>query len=182
MELIKVDPRALKPNPDKTRRTKAPPQADALLCASIKVVGIVEPPTILPETDGGNGYVIHFGHRRVEQAILAGLTEILAFRADPDDKDALRAIVENVAREPLNAVDLWASIERLVTQLFDLTPSEAHLATLLATGSSLSEAADKLGLTENTVRTYCKTILNKVGVRRQTELVRLILRSVAVLG
>lgn len=73
-------------------------------------------------------------------------------------------------------------IERLVTQLFDLTPSEAHLATLLATGSSLSEAADKLGLTENTVRTYCKTILNKVGVRRQTELVRLILRSVAVLG
>lgn len=73
-------------------------------------------------------------------------------------------------------------IERLVTQLFDLTPSEAHLATLLATGSSLSEAAEKLGLTENTVRTYCKTILNKVGVRRQTELVRLILRSVAVLG
>ena len=73
-------------------------------------------------------------------------------------------------------------IERLVTQLFDLTPSEAHLATLLATGSSLSEAAEKLDLTENTVRTYCKTILNKVGVRRQTELVRLILRSVAVLG
>lgn len=73
-------------------------------------------------------------------------------------------------------------IERLVTQLFDLTPSEAHLATLLATGSSLGEASEKLGLTENTVRTYCKTILNKVGVRRQTELVRLILRSVAVLG
>lgn len=73
-------------------------------------------------------------------------------------------------------------IERLVTQLFDLTPSEAHLATLLATGSSLAEAAEKLDLTENTVRTYCKTILNKVGVRRQTELVRLILRSVAVLG
>lgn len=73
-------------------------------------------------------------------------------------------------------------IERLVTQLFDLTPSEAHLATLLATGSTLSEAAEKLELTENTVRTYCKTILNKVGVSRQTELVRLILRSVAVLG
>ncbi|MBP8233417.1 LuxR C-terminal-related transcriptional regulator [Rhizorhabdus sp.] len=73
-------------------------------------------------------------------------------------------------------------IERLVTQLFDLTPSEAHLATLLATGSCLTEAAEKLKLTENTVRTYCKTILNKVGVRRQTELVRLILRSVAVLG
>ena len=73
-------------------------------------------------------------------------------------------------------------VERLVTQLFDLTPSEAHLATLLATGSCLGEAAERLRLTENTVRTYCKTILNKVGVRRQTELVRVILRSVAVLG
>ncbi|OAN66690.1 hypothetical protein A7X12_11335 [Sphingomonas sp. TDK1] len=73
-------------------------------------------------------------------------------------------------------------LERLVMQLFDLTPSEAHLATLLATGFSLADAAAKLGLTENTVRTYCKTILNKVGVGRQADLVALILRSVAVLG
>lgn len=116
MELIKVDPRALKPNPDKTRRTKAPPQADALLRASIKEVGIVEPPVILPETDGGNGYIIHVGHRRVEQAIEVDLPEIWAFRADPDDKDALRAIVENIAREPLNVVDLWRSIERLAAR------------------------------------------------------------------
>ena len=73
-------------------------------------------------------------------------------------------------------------LERLVMQLFDLTPSEAHLATLLATGFNLSEAAGKLGLTENTVRTYCKTIMSKVGVSRQADLVALILRSVAVLG
>ena len=73
-------------------------------------------------------------------------------------------------------------LERLVMQLFDLTPSEAHLATLLATGFSLADAAAKLGLTENTVRTYGKTILNKVGVGRQADLVALILRSVAVLG
>ena len=73
-------------------------------------------------------------------------------------------------------------LERLVMQLFELTPSEAHLATLLATGFSLAEAAVKLKLTENTVRTYCKTIMSKVGVSRQTDLVALILRSVAVLG
>jgi DNA-binding CsgD family transcriptional regulator/PAS domain-containing protein len=73
-------------------------------------------------------------------------------------------------------------LERLVMQLFDLTPSEAHLATLLATGFSLAQAAEKLGLTENTVRTYCKTILSKVGVGRQADLIGLILRSVAVLG
>lgn len=73
-------------------------------------------------------------------------------------------------------------LERLVMQLFELTSSEAHLATLLATGFSLAEAAGKLGLTENTVRTYCKTIMSKVGVGRQADLVALILRSVAVLG
>lgn len=73
-------------------------------------------------------------------------------------------------------------IERLVTKIFDLTPAEAQLATLLAMGYSLAQAADRLDLKESTVRTYCKAILGKVGVGRQADLVRLILRSVAVLG
>lgn len=72
--------------------------------------------------------------------------------------------------------------EGLVAKIFDLTPSEAHLATLLANGFTLAEAARKLDLTENTVRSYSKAIFSKTGVRRQTDLVRLILRSVAVLG
>ena len=59
--------------------------------------------------------MIHFGHRRVAQAIAAELAEIRVLVADPDaDHDAMRALVENVAREPLNPVDLWRSIERLV--------------------------------------------------------------------
>ena len=57
-----------------------------------------------------------------------------------------------------------------------------QLAALLASGLSLSEAAEKLEFTENTVRSYCKTILSKTGVGRQADLVRLVLRSVAVLG
>ena len=110
-----VDPRALKDNPDQTRRSKSSPAGRCLLLASIKAVGIVQPPVILPERDGGNGYVIHFGHRRVAQAIAAELAEIHVLVADSDaDHDAMRALVENVAREPLNPVDLWRSIERLV--------------------------------------------------------------------
>jgi len=46
---MKVDPRALKENPDRTRQTKSTPQADALLLATIEVVGIVQP----PESGGG---------------------------------------------------------------------------------------------------------------------------------
>lgn len=58
MHLTKVDPRALKDNPDRTRQTKASPQADALLLATIKAVGIIQPPVIFPESGGGNGYII----------------------------------------------------------------------------------------------------------------------------
>jgi len=77
MELKFVDPRALKENPDKARRSKSSPQADALLLATIKVVGIVQPPVVAPETEGGNGFVIDAGHRRVKQAIAAGLVSRL---------------------------------------------------------------------------------------------------------
>lgn len=72
--------------------------------------------------------------------------------------------------------------ERFVARLFGLTPTEALLATLLANGLTLTEAAAKLGVTENTIRSYAKRIFAKVGVSRQTELVRLILTSVALLA
>lgn len=115
MHLIKVDPRALKENPDRMRQTKSTPQADALLLATIKAVGIVQPPVITPEAGGGNGYIINAGHRRVRQAIAAGLEkiEVLVDEA-PNDNGAMRSMVENVAFEPLNPVDQWRAIERLV--------------------------------------------------------------------
>jgi DNA-binding CsgD family transcriptional regulator/PAS domain-containing protein len=72
--------------------------------------------------------------------------------------------------------------ERLVAQLFGLTPSEAFLATLLANGFTLTEAAEKLDVTENTVRNYAKKVFAKTGVNRQADLVRLILKSVALLA
>ena len=115
MHLIKVDPRALKENPDRMRQTKSTPQADALLLATIKAVGIVQPPVITPETGGGNGYVINAGHRRVKQAIAAGLEEIdVLVEEAANDNGAMRSMIENIAREALNPVDQWRAIERLV--------------------------------------------------------------------
>lgn len=115
MRLMKIDPRALIVNPDPTRLTKSTPQSDALLLASIKAVGIIQPPIVTPQSGRGNGLVIQIGRRRVAQAIAAKLDEIEVLVADPDDdKDALRSLIENVAREPLNPVDLWRRIERLV--------------------------------------------------------------------
>ncbi|HMN71534.1 MAG TPA: ParB/RepB/Spo0J family partition protein [Rhodoblastus sp.] len=115
MHLMKLDPRALKDNPDRTRQTKSTPQADALLLATIKAVGIVQPPIVFPETGGGNGYIVNAGHRRIRQAIAAGLDEIdVLVDAAANDNGAMRSIVENIAREALNPVDLWRAIERLV--------------------------------------------------------------------
>ncbi len=58
MQLIKVDPRSLNENPDDARRSKSSPQSDALLLATVKAVGILQPPVISPEFDGGNGCII----------------------------------------------------------------------------------------------------------------------------
>ena len=115
MQLVKLDPRALKENPDNARRTKSSSQADALLAATIKAVGIVQPPVVMLERDGDNGYIINTGHRRVKAAIAAGLEEIDVLVVDvASDNGAMRGLVENLVRENLSPVDLWRTVERLV--------------------------------------------------------------------
>lgn len=129
MELKFVDPRALKENPDRARRSKSSPQADTLLLATIKAVGIVQPPVVAPETEGGNGYVIDAGHRRVKQAIAAGLEEIAVLVIErSEDGGAMRSLAETLAHEQLNPVDQWRAIERLVA----LNWTEEAIAVALA--------------------------------------------------
>lgn len=67
-------------------------------------------------------------------------------------------------------------------QLFNLTPAETALAIELANGFSLEEAAENLNIRRNTARAHLRSIFSKTGVRRQTELVRIILNSVAALS
>ena len=71
---------------------------------------------------------------------------------------------------------------RLAQQLFQLTPAETMLAIQLANGLSLEEAAEALNIRRNTARAHLRSIFSKTGVRRQTELVRIFLNSVAWLG
>ena len=71
---------------------------------------------------------------------------------------------------------------RLAQQLFHLTPAETALAIQLANGLSLEEAAEQLNIKRNTARAHLRSIFSKTGVRRQTELVRIFLNSVAWLS
>jgi len=70
----------------------------------------------------------------------------------------------------------------LVRQLFDLTPAEAAVARRLTAGLSLEDAASSLDISRNTARAHLRSIFSKSGISRQTELVRLVLNSAAVLG
>ena len=129
MELKFVDPRSLKDNPDKARRSKSSPQADALLLATIKAIGVVEPLIVFAEADGGNGFVIDQGHRRAKQAIVAGLEEIAVLVVPrAEDGGAMRSLATSITHEQLNPVDLWRAIERLVA----LNWTEESIAIALA--------------------------------------------------
>jgi DNA-binding CsgD family transcriptional regulator len=56
-----------------------------------------------------------------------------------------------------------------------LTSAEARLALLLAEGLSLKEASEALSVSVLTLRSQLKSVFVKTGVKRQTELVTLLL-------
>ena len=61
-------------------------------------------------------------------------------------------------------------------QDYGLTPAEALFAVEIAKGDGLLAAARRLGVSRTTVKTHLAHVFDKTGVRRQAELVRLILQ------
>jgi DNA-binding CsgD family transcriptional regulator len=68
---------------------------------------------------------------------------------------------------------------RALHDLFGLTQAEIDLCIALVKGKSVEEYAQEASISPNTARTYVKRIYSKTGVRRQGELVRLLLKSSA---
>ncbi|MFV3308400.1 helix-turn-helix transcriptional regulator [Pseudomonas sp. NY15181] len=69
----------------------------------------------------------------------------------------------------------------LIAQLFGLTRQEARLAAWLGAGQTISEAAVQMNIAVAAARNYSKNIYAKLGIKGQTDLVRLMCRSVALL-
>jgi DNA-binding CsgD family transcriptional regulator/PAS domain-containing protein len=63
-----------------------------------------------------------------------------------------------------------------------VTTAEATLALALARGMTVDEAAIELNISKHTARTHLKRVLQKAGVHRQADLVRLVLQSPAQLA
>jgi DNA-binding CsgD family transcriptional regulator len=57
--------------------------------------------------------------------------------------------------------------------LFDLTPTEATVFSLIAAGMTQAEAAQKLAVETTTIKSHVLHIFTKTGVRRQADLVKL---------
>jgi DNA-binding CsgD family transcriptional regulator len=69
-----------------------------------------------------------------------------------------------------------------LAHLFDLPRREAELALALSDGLPLAAAGASLGLTLETTRNYSKRLYARLGLHGQADLVRLVLRSAAVLA
>jgi DNA-binding CsgD family transcriptional regulator len=65
-------------------------------------------------------------------------------------------------------------------ELYGLTFAEARLANLLMDGKTLNNSACELGICRSTARAHLKHLFKKIRVRRQNELVSLLLRSIGL--
>ena len=112
---------AIEPNPEQPRRS-FDPEALEELAASIRVHGVLQP--VIVRRAGGERFQLVTGERRLRAANMAGLSEIPAIvREFSDAEMAEIALVENLQREDLNALEVAQALQRLVSD-FGLTQDE----------------------------------------------------------
>ncbi len=90
-------------------------QAMEELAVSIRKLGIVQPLTVRESGDGR--FQLIAGERRLRAAKMAGLTHVPAYIRTADDQAMLElALVENIQREDLDAVEVAISFQRLIEE------------------------------------------------------------------
>ncbi len=110
----------IRPNADQPRKKFNREKLEEL-AASIKEHGILQPLVVRPEN---NGYTIIAGERRWRAATMAGLKEVPVIVKDLPAKDVMElALIENVQREDLNAIEEAEAYGALMEH-FNLTQGE----------------------------------------------------------
>ena len=122
-------------------RNKFEEEALKELSESIAEHGIIQPITV--RKLGYGKYQLISGERRFKAAIMAGLTEIPAYIRIANDKQMLEmALVENIQREDLNAIEIAISYQRLI--------EECNL--------SQEELSEKVGKDRSTIANYLRLL------------------------
>ena len=111
------------------------------LAKSIKVHGLIQPITV--RSLGGDQYQLISGERRLRASKMAGITEVPAYIRVANDQEMLEmALIENIQRAELNAVEIAISYQRLI--------DECNL-----THETLS---DRVGKNRSTVTNYLRLL------------------------
>ena len=101
----------IEPNPDQPRRD-FDPEAMQELASSIKTLGIIAPITLRQVAE--DRYQIIAGERRWRASQLAGLQTIPAYIRTVEDENVMEmALVENIQREDLNAIEIALAYQHL---------------------------------------------------------------------
>ena len=111
------------------------------LSVSIKNIGIIQPITV--RKIGTNNYQLISGERRLRACKEIGLRKIPAFIREANDLDSLEmALVENIHRQDLDAIEIAISYQRLIEEI-SLTQDEL---------------SDKIGKNRTTISNYLRLL------------------------
>ncbi|MGC2315700.1 MAG: ParB/RepB/Spo0J family partition protein, partial [Bradyrhizobium sp.] len=139
----KVPIEYLKPNPRNPRR-EFPDAELGELADSIKQHGVIQPIVVRPVRGVQDRYEIIAGERRWRASQIAGLHEVPIVPVDVNDSDALEiAIIENVQREDLNAMEEAQGYHSLASEF---KRSQDEIAKIV--GKSRSHVANTMRLTK----------------------------------
>ena len=137
-EIIQIDLNDLRSNPYQPRKVFDKEKLQEL-SNSIKEHGVFQPIIVKKSI---KGYEIIAGERRVKASILAGKETIPAIIRDFSDEDMMEiALLENLQRENLNAIEEATAYEKLLKHL---NVTQEQLAQKL--GKSRSHITNMLGL------------------------------------
>ena len=142
-QVILVDPRAIRPDPDNVRQD-GPDELDGL-AASIREHGLLQPLGVAREN---GGFRVVYGNRRRAAAIMAGLPEVPCLLVEGSAEDRLvRQMLENLQRRDLGDMDKADGFARLRRNLARTRPDLGERGLDEAVGTML-------GLSGATVRRY----------------------------
>ena len=109
-----IDVTLISPNPDQPRTTFDEAALDEL-AVSIRELGIIQPLSL--RKTGPDAYQIIAGERRYRAAIKAGLTSVPAYIRTANDSELTEmALIENIQREDLNAIEIALTFKKLIDQ------------------------------------------------------------------
>ena len=130
----------IEPNPRQPRKDFDEPSLQEL-AHSIKLHDLVQPVTVSILTNGK--FRLISGERRWRAAKLAGLKDIPAYLRKADDQQLLElALLENLQREDLNAMEIALSYKRMMEEL----------------NHTQEEVAERMGKERSTVANYIRLL------------------------